>query len=93
MSAGAMRQVALQAMVAGSRAGLDPATVTDDTPLSAGGLGLSSVALLQALLHLEERLGLVFDDAAVARARFTTFGDLVAFLEASVPGDGLQAPG
>lgn len=92
MTRGTMRQAAVQALGAHLHASLDPATLADDTPLSSGGLGLSSVALLQVLIRLEEQFGMTFDDATVARARFTTLGDLVSFLEASLPGQQQQAP-
>lgn len=36
------------------------ATVPDDTPLTAGGLGLESLYLLQLATHLERRYGVPF---------------------------------
>jgi acyl carrier protein len=53
----------------------------DDLPLGPGGLGVSSLLLLQVFVRLEEKLGFAFDDAAVANAKFTTVGELVGFVE------------
>ena len=55
-------------------------SIADDMPLGAGGLGVSSLVLLNVFVQLEERLGFRFDDAAVANARFTTVGELVRFV-------------
>jgi acyl carrier protein len=56
----------------------------DDLPLGAGGLGVSSLLLLQVFVRLEEQLGFVFDDAEVANAKFTTIGELVGFVEGAL---------
>jgi acyl carrier protein len=62
-------------------AGIVADNVEDDLPLGPGGLGVSSLSLLQVFVKLEEKLGFAFDDAAVANATFTTVGELTTFVE------------
>lgn len=58
-----------------------PAEQIDEaTPIGTAGLGINSLGLLQALVTLEAKLGIVFDDRSVAEAHFDTVGALVAFV-------------
>jgi acyl carrier protein len=86
-----MRQAAIDAIAKSSRRTLHLETISGDTLLSVGGLGLSSVGLLQTLVILEERFGITFDDAAVLDAKFDTFNDFVLFLEIALSGNSREA--
>ena len=87
MTGTAIRQPLLNALFAGSaRAAPEAVTLSDETPLGAEGLGISSLALLHAFVALEQEFGVIFDDAAVASARFETLGDLEAFLQTFLAG-------
>jgi acyl carrier protein len=59
---------------------IDPAAVQDTTGLLDDGLGLDSVALLELVVLLEERLGVVVSSEDVGAEHFTTFGSLLAFV-------------
>ncbi|WP_437630410.1 phosphopantetheine-binding protein [Sorangium sp. So ce854] len=61
-----------------------PEALRDDVLLGMGGLGLSSLLLLQVLVKLEESFGFTFEDAAVANATFLTVGDLARFVGEAV---------
>lgn len=58
-----------------------------ETRIGNGGLGISSLALLHAFVAMEKRFGILFNDGAVAAARFDTVGDLQAFVEQSLAGE------
>jgi acyl carrier protein len=64
--------------VLSSVAGVDPANVAPDKSLT-GDLGVDSMTMLEAVVVLEDRFGLLIPDDAWAR--FSTVGDLVAHLE------------
>ncbi|MCR6480884.1 acyl carrier protein [Variovorax sp. ZS18.2.2] len=79
-----IRTAAIEALCLGRKVDSpQPADVSDETPLAAGGLGISSVTFLHAFVALEERFGLSFDDSEVFNAKFHTVGDFVRFLGAS----------
>jgi acyl carrier protein len=80
-----IRSLAIEALAAQAQPPFPPAEVTDHTPITAGGLGLTSVGFLHAFVTLEERLGLHFDDTAVFNAKFVTVGDFIAFLHQASP--------
>jgi acyl carrier protein len=61
--------------------GLLRASVNDDTPIGGQGLGIGSLLLLQVFVRIESELGLTFEDADVANAKFATVGHLVGFIE------------
>ena len=64
--------------VLSSVAGIDPAEVTPEKSL-AGDLGIDSMTMLEAVVALEDRFGVLIPDDAWAH--FSTVGDLVAHLE------------
>ena len=70
---------ALLSTRAGQRA--DPALVDDETAIGDDGLGISSLNILQALVRIEDALGIVFDDRAVAEAPLQSVGDMVDLVE------------
>lgn len=84
MSNPSIRSAAIEALIQSTQKSLPPIEILDDTPLAAGGLGISSVAFLHAFVFLEERYGVTFDDASVFRAKFGTVGDFVAFMETAL---------
>jgi acyl carrier protein len=59
---------------------LDPAGLTDETPLFEGGLALDSVDVLEVVVLLEERFGVAVSAEQVVGEEFATFGRLVAFV-------------
>jgi acyl carrier protein len=67
--------------VAALLSGISAEPVDDATPLGDGGLAINSLALLRAFIALEDRLGIIIDDAAVASAKFETVGDFVAVID------------
>lgn len=70
---------ALLSARAGQRA--DPALVDDETAIGGDGLGISSLNILQAFVRIEDALGIVFDDRAVAEAPLQSVGDMVDLVE------------
>ena len=82
-----LRNAAISALVDSGGLTIARDSITDDTPIAAGGLGLSSVTFLQAFVLLEEHFSLIFDDAAVFSHNFSTVGDFVKFLESAVSTD------
>jgi acyl carrier protein len=79
-----LRRIVVETLLKAKRQDVSAETIADDTPLGAGGLAVSSLALLQALISVEERCGFVFDDAAVAQGKFATVAELVAFIGATI---------
>jgi acyl carrier protein len=79
-----LRRVVVETLLKAKRQDGAIETIADDTPLGAGGLAVSSLALLQALIKVEERFGMTFDDASVANAKFATIAELVAFIGETV---------
>jgi acyl carrier protein len=61
--------------------GLDPAP---QTPLAQGGLELTSLGLVRALVRIEQRLDLQLDDGALVAADFQTVDDVVRLVTRSV---------
>lgn len=55
----------------------DPASVDEQTAIGGAGLGISSLNVLQALVRIEDALGIVFDDRAVAETPLSSVGTLV----------------
>lgn len=62
-----------------------PAEVDDETSIGPGGLGISSLNLLQALVKIEDTLDVVFDDRTVAEASLSSVGAVVALVERMLP--------
>jgi acyl carrier protein len=58
-----------------------PGPLTEDTPLTEGGLGLDSLALMELIAEIEETLGLRLHAADIAPEHFGTPGRLRRFLE------------
>lgn len=84
-----MRHLVIQALIEHGGGGGEPAErITDEMFIGASGLGISSLALLQVLVRLEEQLGFTFEDAAVANASFATVGELVGFVSKLARGSG-----
>ncbi len=69
---------ALLSTRAGQRAA--PALVDDETAIG-DGLGISSLNILQAFVRIEDALGIVFDDRAVAEAPLHSVGAMVNLVE------------
>ena len=55
--------------------------IDEETLLFSGGLGISSLKLLQGLVKLEEKFNIVFDDRSVAESEFHTIGEVINFVE------------
>ena len=66
------------ATVLSSVSGVDPADVTPEKSLT-GDLGVDSVTMLEAVVELEDRFGLLIADDDWSQ--FSTVGDLVTYLE------------
>jgi acyl carrier protein len=66
------------ATVLSSVSGVDPAEVTPEKSFT-GDLGIDSMAMLEAVVALEDRFGLLIPDDDWAQ--FATVGDLVNHLE------------
>ncbi|MEX3629911.1 MAG: hypothetical protein VB138_10960 [Burkholderia sp.] len=88
-----IRRLAIEALAAQAQPPLPPAEVDEHTPITAGGLGLTSVGFLHAFVSLEARLGLHFDDTAVFNAKLVTVGDFIAFLRLATPADAASRQG
>ncbi len=65
-----------------SAAGVEPQRITDDAQLD-GDLGIDSLTLVEVVVAVEDRFGLVIPDDEWSR--FRTVGDLVAYLLACPP--------
>ncbi|TNE66787.1 acyl carrier protein [Celeribacter ethanolicus] len=59
---------------------VDQATLTDTTPLGAGGLGLDSIAMLDLVLDLEDVTGLQLRSEALGGDDLATLGGLVRYM-------------
>jgi acyl carrier protein len=81
-----LRRIVVETLLKAKRQDVSAETIADDTLLGAGGLAVNSLALLQALIGVEEQLGLVFDDATVSQGKFATVGELVAFIGETIGG-------
>ncbi|QIS10721.1 acyl carrier protein [Nocardia arthritidis] len=57
------------------------ALVDDETAIGGAGLGISSLNMLQALVRIEDSLGIVFDDRTVADAALHSVGSVVDLVE------------
>jgi len=66
------------ATVLSSVSGVDPADVTPEKSFT-GDLGVDSVTMLEAVVELEDRFGLLIADDDWSQ--FSTVGDLVSYLE------------
>lgn len=60
---------------------VDPATVSADTPLFAGGLELDSIDVLEISTLIQKEYGVVVGVAERSREIFGTVGTLAAFVE------------
>jgi acyl carrier protein len=61
-------------------------TVTAQTPMTDGGLDLTSLGLVRALVAIEDRLGIQIDDAKLLATEFRTVDDLLALvIQAAAP--------
>ena len=78
---GAERRAWLLATLAGLAPSFDGA-IGDDTPLTDGGLGLDSLAVLELVGAIEERLGVTIDENDITREHFETAACLLRLLEA-----------
>ncbi len=80
-----LRESILQALLGERLPGFARERLQDDSiALGAGGLEVSSMAMLQAFVSLEEMIGFTFDDGPVANAKLSTLGDLIRFIESQV---------
>lgn len=59
--------------------------VTSETPLSDGGLDLSSLEVVRALVRIEEDLGVELSDEDIWAAEPRTVGDLLDLASRAVP--------
>ena len=78
---GAGRRAWLLATLAGLAPGFDGA-IGDDTPLTDGGLGLDSLAVIELVGAIEERLGVAIDENDITREHFETAARLLRLIEA-----------
>lgn len=76
----ALRHFTIKALLATKHDNVDIDAIGDDTQLGSGGLAMGSLALLQAFVAVENKFGIIFDDAAVAGATFNTVGEVVNFV-------------
>lgn len=76
----ALRRFTITALLATKPDSVDIDAIGDDTQLGSGGLAMGSLALLQAFVAVENKFGIIFDDAAVAGATFSTVGEVVNFV-------------
>lgn len=60
------------------------APVTDDTPLAGGGLALSSLEIMRALIRIEDTLDADLDEV-IAEFGLKTVGDVVDAVRRSLP--------
>lgn len=72
-----IRSTVVSALLATKADQRDPALVGEQTPIGGGGLGIGSLNIMQALVRIEDALGVVFDDRAVADASLHSVGALV----------------
>lgn len=77
---GAARRAWLLATLAGLAPGFDGA-IGDDTPLTDGGLGLDSLAIIDLLIAIEDRLAVTMAEADITHEHFETAGRLLRLLE------------
>lgn len=64
------------------------ALVGEETAIGGDGLGINSLNLLQAMVRIEDALGIVFDDRAVAQTPLDCVGTLVDLVESVLAGNG-----
>lgn len=76
-----LREVVLDLLVA---EGFGSGGVTSQTPLTSGGLELTSLDLVRLLVSLEEHLGIELDDATIMNAHFDTVDDVVTVVSQAV---------
>ena len=76
LSRARIRETVAAALVSAART-TEPDRIDDDTSIGDGGLGLSSLNVLQALVKIEDALGVLFDDRTVAQARLYSVGTVV----------------
>lgn len=75
-----IRRIVVGALLRAKRQDLSTEAIADGMLLGTGGLGVSSLALLQAFVSVEDRFGMTFEDESVANAKFATVGELVTFV-------------
>jgi acyl carrier protein len=80
MDTSEIRRIIIETLLRATRQDNPVESIADSTPLGTGGLGVSSLGLLQAFVKVEERFGITFEDASVANAAFSTVGELVAYI-------------
>lgn len=78
---GAGRRAWLLATLGGLAPSFDGA-IGDDTPLTDGGLGLDSLAIIDLLVAIEEQLGVTIAEDDITREHFETAARLLRLLEA-----------
>ena len=78
---GAVRRAWLLATLAGLAPDFDGA-IGYETPLSDGGLGLDSLAVIDLLVAIEEQLGVTIDETDITLEHFETAARLLRLLEA-----------
>ncbi len=61
----------------------DDMVLTPETPLTDGGLELSSLDLVRAIVGIEESLGIELGDEAVMDADLRTVADVLALVESA----------
>lgn len=59
---------------------VDKATVTGDTPLTQGGLGLDSIDILEIVVAVEHKFGKKVADAEIGKKYFQTIGTIADFV-------------
>jgi acyl carrier protein len=61
---------------------VDRKTITAETPLSQGGLGLDSVDILEIVVSIEHKFGVKVTDAESGKVHFQTIGTIAKFVQA-----------
>lgn len=79
-----IRATVVTALVAAAVDHAQPDEVQDTTHIGAGGLGLSSLNVLHALVRIEDELGVQFDDRTVAQTQLSSVGVMVDLVRRAV---------
>jgi acyl carrier protein len=74
----AIREFILTAVVDEMNILMNRDGITDDSPVTVGGLGLDSLGLIELTLRMEARFGIEIPDTDIEPLAALTFGGLVA---------------
>ena len=68
---------------------VDPEEIPDDEVLFGGGLGASSIAVMEVVVALEEEFDFEVEDDELRLERFESINSIVAYVESRLPGGGV----